>query len=199
MSLLTSPLPKSVAIGGQDYAINTDFRVGIQFEGLLLKKMGESERILEMLRLYFPIIPPDPVEAIQQILWFYRCGKAISDESRSTDAPAYSFDQDDGYIYSAFLDQYGVDLSDVTHLHWWKFRSMFQALKDDTEIMKIMGYRTVKITGSMSAEQRAFYKRMKKIYEIKSAHSGTRMTTEQYHQSMIDYVSERFAETHKKG
>lgn len=198
MSLLTSPLPKSVAIGGQDYAINTDFRVGIQFEGLLSKKMGESERILEMLRLYYPIIPPDPVEAIQQILRFYRCGKeerSITDSS----TPAYSFEQDDGYIFAAFVDQYQIDLSEIDYLHWWKFRSMFQSLRDDTEIMKIMGYRTVKITGSMSAEQRAFYKRMKKIYEIKSTRSGPRMTTEQYHQSMIDYVSERFAETHKKG
>lgn len=199
MSLLTSPLPKSVAIGGQDYAINTDFRVGIQFEGLLLKKMGESERILEMLRLYFPIIPPDPVEAIQQILWFYRCGKEDRD-SKDSSTPAYSFEQDDGYIFAAFVDQYQIDLSEIDYLHWWKFRSMFQSLRDDTEIMKIMGYRTIKITGSMSAEQRAFYKRMKKLYELKSARSAaTRMTTEQYHQSMIDYVSERFAETHKKG
>lgn len=198
MGLLTSPLPESVAIGGQDYAINTDFRVGIQFEGLLSKKMGESERILEMLRLYYPIIPPDPVEAIQQILWFYRCGKeerSITDSS----TPAYSFEQDDGYIFAAFVDQYQIDLSEIDYLHWWKFRSMFQSLRDDTEIMKIMGYRTIKITGSMSAEQRSFYKKMKKIYEIKSAHSGTRMTTEQYHQSMINYVGKRFAETHKKG
>ncbi len=198
MSLLTSPLPQSVAIGGQDYAINTDFRVGIQFEGLLSRQMGESERILEMLRLYYPVIPPDPVEAIRQILWFYRCGKGDRDSKDSGD-PAYSFDQDDGYIYSAFLDQYGVDLSDITYLHWWKFRSMFQSLKEDCEIMKIMGYRTIKITGSMSAEQRSFYKKMKKIHEIKSARSGTKMTTEQYHQSMIDYVRKRFEESRKKG
>lgn len=199
MSLLTSPLPKSVAIGGQDYAINTDFRVGIQFEGLLSRQMGESERILEMLRLYYPIIPPDSVEAIQQILWFYRCGKeerSITDSS----TPAYSFEQDDGYIFAAFVDQYQIDLSEIDYLHWWKFRSMFQSLRDDTEIMKIMGYRTIKITGSMSAEQRTFYKQMKKLYELKSARSAaTRMTTEQYHQSMIDYVSKRFAETCKKG
>lgn len=199
MSLLTSPLPKSVAIGGQDYAINTDFRVGIQFEGLLSRQMGESERILEMLRLYYPIIPPDSVEAIQQILWFYRCGKeerSITDSS----TPAYSFEQDDGYIFAAFVDQYQIDLSEIDYLHWWKFRSMFQSLRDDTEIMKIMGYRTIKITGSMSAEQRTFYKQMKKLYELKSARSAaTRMTTEQYHQSMIDYVRKRFEESRKKG
>lgn len=197
MSLLTSPLPESVAIGGQDYAINTDFRVGIQFEGLLSKKMGESERILEMLRLYYPVVPSDPVEAIKQILWFYRCGK---DErgSKSTDAPAYSFEQDDGYIFAAFVDQYHIDLSEIDYLHWWKFRSMFQSLKEDAEIMKIMGYRTIKITGSMSTEQRAFYKRMKKLYEL-NARSEPRMSTEQYHQSMIDYVAKRFAETCKKG
>ena len=199
MGLLTSPLPESVAIGGQEYAINTDFRIGIRFEGLLSKKMGESERILEMLRLYYPVIPPDPVEAIQQILWFYRCGKEMQ-EPKGTDMPAYSFGQDDGYIFAAFVDQYHIDLAETQYLHWWKFRSMFQSLKEDCEIMKIMGYRTVKITGSMSAEQRAFYKRMKKLYELKSARSAaTRMTTEQYHQSMIDYVSKRFAETCKKG
>ena len=198
MGLLTSPLPESVAIGGQDYAINTDFRVGIQFEGLLSKKMGESERILEMLRLYYPIIPPDPVEAIKQILWFYGCGKEDRD-SKDSSTPAYSFEQDDGYIFAAFVDQYGIDLSKTSYLHWWKFKSMFQSLREDTEIMKIMGYRTIKITGSMSAEQRAFYKRMKNIYMLQSARSGPRMTTEQYHQSMINYVHRRFEESCKKG
>lgn len=197
MSLLISPLPKSVVIGSQEYAINTDFRVGIGFEALLAKRMGESERILEMLRLYYPVIPPDPVEAVKQILWFYRCGKEERG-SKESSSPAYSFEQDDGYIYSAFLDQYGIDLADAEYLHWWKFRSMFQSLKEDCEIMKIMGYRIVKITGSMSAEQRAFYKRMKLIYELKSARSGPKLTTEQYHQSMIDYVAKRFDDTKKK-
>ncbi|WP_165442998.1 Gp15 family bacteriophage protein [Senegalia massiliensis] len=53
----------------------------------------------------------------------------------------YSFEHDDEYIYSAFLDQYGIDLKDIKHLHWWKFKSPFKGLKEDNLICKIMRYR----------------------------------------------------------
>ncbi|MEG0309200.1 MAG: Gp15 family bacteriophage protein [Clostridium sp.] len=88
----------------------------------------------------------------------HRCDKDIK-ESKGTGKSAtqiYSFEYDDDYLYSAFLDQYGVDLQDVEYLHWWKFKSMFKALKEDNEIVKIMGYRAITIDNKMSRDKRHF-------------------------------------------
>ena len=63
------------------------------------------------------------------------------------------------------MEQYGVDLQD-TPLHWWKFRAMFKSLRDDTEFRKIMGYRAVQITSSMTQSQKDFYTKMKQEYAL---------------------------------
>ena len=43
---------------------------------------------------------------------------------------------------------------------------MFKALKEDNEIVKIMGYRAMTIDNKMSKEQKEYYRKMKKLYEI---------------------------------
>lgn len=75
----------------------------------------------------------------------------------------YAFD--DGYIYAAFKEQYGIDLNDA-NLHWWKFRALFMSLRADCMFTKILGYRTMPITSKMSTADRNFYQRMKKLYAL---------------------------------
>ena len=77
----------------------------------------------------------------------------------------FSYDFDDGYIYAAFKEQYGIDLNDV-NLHWWKFRALFQSLNADCMFVKILGYRSMPITSKMSTADRNFYQRMKKLYAL---------------------------------
>ena len=48
---------------------------------------------------------------------------------------------DDKYIYSAFKEQYNIDLNSIKYLHWWKFKALLKSLKEDTEFVKIKGYR----------------------------------------------------------
>ena len=52
----------------------------------------------------------------------------------------YNYDYDDEYIYGAFYEQYGIDLS-YDKVHWWKFKALLKSLKDDTEFVKIKSYR----------------------------------------------------------
>ena len=35
---------------------------------------------------------------------------------------------------------------DIKYLHWWKFKAMFKSLKEDTEIVKIMRYRSMDLS-----------------------------------------------------
>lgn len=172
MNILIDVLPKSVEIEGEDYRINSDFRTSILFELLIQdNSIREEEKLMQALELYYPVIPKDINKAIENILWFYECGKEKikskkNNKGQGSKASIYSYEYDDDYIYAAFLSQYGIDLQDIKYLHWWKFKAMFKALKEDNEIVKIMGYRSADLNKIKDKEQKAYYKRMKDIYKL---------------------------------
>ena len=173
MNILIDLVPNTVEIDDEKYEINSDFRTSILFELLMQDdELSDEEKIATALELYYPNIPPYDKwnEAINKILWFYRGGKDIElskgkGQGRSS-IQIYSFNYDDDYIYAAFLDQYRIDLQDIEYLHWWKFKAMFKALKEDNEIVKIMGYRSMDLSKIKDKEQREHYKKLKKMYEI---------------------------------
>lgn len=168
MGILLEKLPEYVLIDGTEVKINTDFRFSIRFEQLFNDNtLNDKEIFARALEIYYPVIPQNINEAIEKMLWFYRCGKEISKKKKTSSSKdeIYSFDYDGDKIYSAFLDQYGLDLQDVDNLHWWKFKAMFGALKEDNEISKIMSIRAMDI-GKLPKEQQEYYKKLKKIYEI---------------------------------
>ena len=174
MNLLIDTLPNSVVIDGLAYPINTDFRIGILFEQLMQDtEVDEVQKLDLAIRLYFKNTVKNKEEAVKQILWFYRCGKA-KQETRNTGnnstkyEPIYDFDYDSEYIFSAFYEQYNIDLQDIANLHWWKFKALFKGLNKDTKIVEIMGYRSIVINGKMTKEQQEYYRKMKRIYKLPS-------------------------------
>lgn len=171
MNLLIDRLPQSVVVNHLAYPINTDFRYSILFELLIMDPdLTEQEKIQQALKLYYPVIPMDLNEATEKLLWFYLCGKEPQQkgaENSGSRTAIYSFEYDDAYIYAAFMDQYHLDLQ-TANLHWWQFRTLFQGLKEDNQIVKIMGYRAMAITSDMTKGQKAFYTKMKQQYELPS-------------------------------
>lgn len=171
MNILVDLLPNTVEINNKEYEVNSDFRTSILFELLMQdNSIGEEDKISMALQLYYPVIPEDINEAIEQMLWFYRCGKDIIKSKGNGKGKSvtqiYSFEHDDDYIYAAFMDQYKIDLQDIEYLHWWKFKAMFNSLKEDIKIVKIMEYRSMDLSKIKDKEQKAYYKRMKDLYEI---------------------------------
>lgn len=172
-NILLDVLPETVEIDGMEYLINSDFRISILFELLVQDDtIGKRQKLIQGLKLYYPQIPSNTSEAVEKMIWFYRCGRVPDggreiredDDGNSLEKP-YSFEYDDAYIYAAFMEQYGIDLQDED-IHWWKFRALFNSLSEDTEFAKIMGYRSIDITSKMSNEQKRFYKKKKAIYAL---------------------------------
>ena len=177
VNILIDRLPETVEIGDMEYPIRTDFRVSILFELLMQDDtVPDSEKTMQAIRLYYPEPPEDTIGALDKLIWFYGCGRDkekgekqenhCEEDENWKEELVYSFEYDDRYIYAAFMSEYGIDLQDVQHLHWWKFRALFVALKEDCELKKIMGYRSIRISSSMSSEQRDFYEKMKSIYAL---------------------------------
>lgn len=176
MNLLIDGLPETVEIAGQEVGIDTSFRTGILFEELMMDgSMDDIEKLQTALLLYFPGAEFGPgaiPEAVQAMLWFYRCGaeapkKQEGGVSAPEEEPPYSYEHDADYIYAAFLGSYGIDLA-RTSLHWWQFRALFRSLPEDTQFMKIVGYRSIdsKTLSKMSKEQRQHYTKMKKLHAL---------------------------------
>ena len=168
MNLFLDSVPTSLWIAGTEYKIHTDYRVWIRYQLLLFDfEGGDDELYQKILDLVFIDRKPpvrDYEETTEQIMWFYRCGKKLP-KSAGKHKDVFSYEHDDGYIAAAFRQQYQIDL-DETNLHWWKFYAYFLSLQDNTEIVKIMGYRSVDISSKMPAAQRNLKKKKKKHYKL---------------------------------
>ena len=199
-NLLSEALPESVAIGGKKYPIRWDFRVGIQVEAIVRSEKPDTQKYEDILRLYYPTIPADLQAAMDQAMWFYRCGEEKDLEEkdrrryvrRGSKRPAWVFTQDAPYIYAAFKEQYGMDLTEKKSLHWWKFMALFESLGDSTKMSKIMYYRQANTSG-MSKAHRAFINEMKKHFQLSDT-AGKKMTLEQRNQRWMKYIEERYAQ-----
>ena len=184
--------PEQVEVDGKLYKINSDFRTSIQFEILMQKKEltekqkefanelclldkemdRETAELLakykDGLELYYPEIPNDINGAINAMLWFYECGKENIDKKKPKKSGSgkkiYDYNYDADYIYAAFFEQFHIDLAEK-ELHWWKFSALFSALSEDCMISKIITYRVIDTKG-MEKEQKAFYNRMKRLYQL---------------------------------
>lgn len=171
MNLLLEPLPQSVWIDDTEYALNTDFRTSIQFElAMLDPELSDTEKAETALRLYYPNIPHDLEQATAALLAFYSGDRPEEEKRGSSKArrqkQIYSFAYDDEYIYAAFMDQYGMDLNAMDYLHWWTFKALFKALREDMMMVKIMGFRSAKIEEGMSKEQKGEIRKLHRLYDL---------------------------------
>lgn len=178
MNLLMNNAPTCVKIEGHRIPINADYRTGIRFELLMMDTNTSPEaKLQKALGMYFkgkemPLNLLEP--AVNAMLWFYACGdeemleeiKGNSGKSQSRPHKRiYDYEYDADYIYAAFLQQYGYDLQ-KERPHWWVFKAMFKALTEETQFVKIMGYRSTEIDSNMSKSQKRFYQKMKQLHAL---------------------------------
>ena len=155
--------------------IRTDFRESIKFELLMQdNKLNEEEKVKLALNLYYNLNDiTDIKKAVEDIIWFYKGGKKEIEnvdkevkKSNSKDKQIYSYEFDAEYIYSAFMEQYNIDLNSIKYLHWWKFKALFNSLNEDVLFCKIMGYRAMNLNKIKDKEMKKHYKKLKDFYNL---------------------------------
>jgi hypothetical protein len=166
MNLLIDKLPTDY----EGLKINTNFRSFILFELLMQdNEISQKDKILLTLSYFFDEQPKDVKKAIEGVLWFYRCGekeKHSKSGGNGKQKQIYSFEHDAKYIYSAFLDQYGIDLNEIDYLHWFKFRALFEGLKSDNKICEIMGYRAIDLNKIKDKEEKKKYRKLQREFAL---------------------------------
>ena len=168
MNILLDKLPQITPNG---YKINTDFRNGIRFELLMQDNTIEDRLKLTIaLNIFYDEIPHDVEKALDDIIWFYRMNKnekvKTKPKENKKSKQIYSFEFDDVYIYSAFLQQYKINLNSIDYLHWWEFKALIEGLNDDTQFVKIMGYRAIDLGKIKDKDEKNRYKELQKLYAL---------------------------------
>lgn len=169
MNILVDKLPTDY----EGLKINTNFRSFILFELLMQdREIEKEEKIALALNLFYEGIPTDIKKAIDGIVWFYTRGKKVKQEEdeenkkNNKKKKIYSYEHDADLIYTAFLDQYRIDLNDVDYLHWFKFKAMFEGLKTENKICEIMGYRAIDINKIKDKEEKKRYKKLQREWAL---------------------------------
>lgn len=176
MNILIDKLPTEI----EGLELNTDFRTSILFELLMQDKdISNEDKVALSINLYFNRQPQSYEEMkkmTKAIIWFYSCGnkkQEIKENNQEREIvkkekkkkQIYSFEQDDFLIYSAFMEQYHIDLNEAK-LHWWKFKAMFDGLNDDILFSKVMGYRSIDLSKIKDKKQREHYAKLQKHWAL---------------------------------
>ena len=198
MNIILDTMPDFLEVGGEKIPINTDFRTWIRFdEALFWNDKPIEERIYSALDIcYDGKIPADIAGAVHAAIGFYAhkdtqiksIGESTQNEQGNSvrGKQTYSFTYDASLIYAAFLAQYHIDLT-KDEMHWWLFRALFEGLTDENKICKVMEIRSVDLSKIKDKEQKAHYRRLKRIYRLPDPRSD-----EEQEADMINALSVMF-------
>lgn len=138
MNLIKRGLPDTVTIGGKPFFINTDYRVWMRFCNEFEKWSRESD--LEIAYIFVDCVPPIQSSEDMQAILDFAYPPTVIPRGGGGGGRVIDYEVDADYIYSAFLSQYGIDLTE-TDMHWHKFRALLNGLNSSTRMYEIMGYR----------------------------------------------------------
>lgn len=171
-NILLDKLPMQSPHG---YKLKTNYRQGIKYELLMQdNELTVEEKIDLALNIFFykqdlaKIKKEEElISFLEDIIWFYRCGKKETKKTNKTrkGKQIFSYDFDADIIYSAFFQQYNIDLQ-VENLHWWQFKSMFESLTDETQIVQIMQYRATDLSKIKDKTERKRIKELQDLYKL---------------------------------
>lgn len=169
--LTADELPKSITTAsGKSYEVDTDFRAWIRYQQVL-----EDPNILDNFKALFcaRVVGLDPDvfniepagDILNAMLAFYLCGQGPKDPIKKSDDIPYRYDVDWGLICAAFRQQYNINLL-TANMHWFYYKSLFDALTADTLFVKVQQWRTADIA-KLPKYERKDAQRLKDHWRIK--------------------------------
>lgn len=154
------------------FPIDTDFGIGIQIMQVLEdEELSQQEQIGTALSLLFlqenkdgtPLPLPDAQTAIDGLIWFLTdWNHDRNTESNKTRVTDYDIDQ--WRIYSAFRQNYGINLN-TDKLHFWEFMGLLTTLPE-CAYTRVIDIRSKKITSRMGKDEKKAYAELKKVYAL---------------------------------
>lgn len=177
MNLLTTTLPDTITVDGREYAIHTDFRDWIRFcEMLLDEDLKEEEKVYIALMMYTEEQPDNIQLALKGLTDFYLMAEEVVEPKEVTESeevehenpkPVYDWTVDSAYIIGAFQKTYGIDLTNIKYMHWWRFKALFTSIIE-FDLEERIGYRALDTSKIKDKDERKRLDRIKKSLMLKT-------------------------------
>ena len=179
MNLLTAALPDTITVDGREYAIHTDFRDWIRFcEMLLDEELKEEEKVYIALMMYTEEQPDNIQLALKGLTDFYLMSDEVTNDTeevveteeveQANQKPIYDWSIDSAYIIGAFQKTYGIDLTNIEYMHWWKFKALFTSIIE-FDLEERIGYRALDTSKIKDKDERKRLDRIKKSLTLKTS------------------------------
>lgn len=162
-NVLLDPLPTE----WNGYPIDYDYRTGVLISQCLQDPaLTRREQIYTAVCLLFPQEHPASKDAIEAVEWFLSEYDHDNHGSKKDggNVKVMDFDIDQWRIYSAFRQQYGIDLS-IVKMHWFIFMGLLLNL-DECNFTRVIDIRLKKITDKMGREEKQAIRNAKKVYSL---------------------------------
>ena len=161
IDLTTKSLPDTLTVNGRDFRLNTDFRIWIRFIRECKQTKYESKDYMDVSYLFADDMPTY-IDITLLYEWALPRCEIPRDIGKHIDAIVIDYDIDADLIFSAFMQQYGIDITAVD-MHWYKFMALIRGIGSDTKLGRIMGYRVYE-KNDISRDE--YMKEQQRIWEI---------------------------------
>ena len=162
-TLAKKHLQDSINVNGKFYKIKTDFRWWLSFGNFIQDSEQKFYDDFDCFYLDSENIPEDKKSALSQLLELYNPKNELPrPRFNNNGEKACDFEEDADLIFSAFYEQYGIDLLEVD-MHWHKFLALFRGLHN-TKLNEVMGYRG--FDPSDKTEQREYIIKLQKAWRL---------------------------------
>lgn len=171
MNILTSPLPTKIKVKEHIYDINYDYRTIIRvLLALEDQDLTKEEKMLIMVKNIYKedIKDEDFEEACLKAIKFIDCGKEYQEKKEKP--RIYSFKKDANYIFTGINATHHTDVEENPNLHWWKFMSFFMDMSPECFFGELVYYRTRKMEGKLTKEEKKQYEKIKDLVELEKVH-----------------------------
>ena len=148
----------------------------VWFNGQYLRLPEDEKGLPELARetihrFYRVAVPPEEeVDAFKALVEFYTAGpQEVADRpgGSRTEELALDYVTDGPAIVAAFQQAYCIDLTRV-RLHWWRFKALMSNLPEETQLVKIIGFRTAD-PAQFQGEERERRAELKKRFALPAA------------------------------
>lgn len=161
-------LPKTAAIGGKEYPINTDFRDILEIVGFLTDTTRPDYMRWQIaLGLFYDADIPDEyqTEAMEFMSEFISYG-----ETDTQPGPKLLDWKQDAHIIIGDINKVAVmEVREAKYLHWWTFLSYFYGIGEG-QLSTIISIRSKKSSGrKLEKWEEEFYKKNKKRIDFQKA------------------------------
>ena len=152
-----SVFPETVNVGGEDVTVNADFRVALK----ILKLYGDPNvsgiwKSKKLLEWFYPELPLDLAGAVDALMAFMSpptedtndpMRKYVNERraAKKTDSPTFCFEFDAKEIFSSFMQDYGIDLTEIGFMHWYRFLMLLQTLSRYSPLNRKIELRTMEV------------------------------------------------------